>query len=91
MGEQSEFFEEIKDEINKIIDEICEKYGTDRAYYEFVLICCELSNNFEPMEKHTLINDHNAYCVFCGKRTYFYVAEEDMHMCAKCYGDYKKK
>ena len=79
-----EFLNEIRSEVDKVIDKVCKKYGTDRAFYSFVLSCNVYNENLEKLDEILLLDDTPVgFCVFCGKKTYF--CENDRYYCLECY------
>jgi len=82
----------LKKEFEKTIEKFAEKYNIDLAYLGIKIDVTTYDENFEKFEVDTLIDTNKeTYCTFCGKKTYFYDKDHDMHLCAKCWSDMNSK
>lgn len=80
--EEKKLFREISDKIDKLIDELFEKYGYDRAYYNFIFKVEILDNELQPVELVNILEDVKvSTCAFCGKETRFYDKDLDLFLC----------
>ena len=87
MIHDDEFLVEVKNEIEKMIDEIADKMGIDTSYYEFKLTCNTLTEDYEKLSSFVLYEMKNqSFCTFCGTETYYYDSKKQMHLCAGCCG-----
>jgi len=83
--DEQKFLDEVKEKVDELIDVLCDKYGYDRAYFNFVLSCDILDSNFQKVDEVVLIDDTDyGFCVFCHQKTYF--SDGENYYCAKCYG-----
>lgn len=83
--EEEQFLAEVRKKVDKTIDSLCDKYGFDRAFFNFLLSCEILDNNFRKINEVDLLKDERGgFCDFCGQKTYF--MEDDIYYCAECYG-----
>jgi len=88
--DEEKFLMEVCKEVDRVIDKLCDKHGFDRAYFNFLLRCEILDNNFRKIgEVDLLKDDRSGFCDFCGARTYF--VEDEIYYCAECYGKMKKE
>ena len=82
--DEYKFLSEVKQKVDEVIDKVCQKYGYDRAFFEFVLKCDILDRSFRKIDEVTLIDDTSyGFCVFCRQKTYFHDGED--YYCPKCY------
>jgi hypothetical protein len=85
--EETKFLQEIKEKVDHLIDKLCSKYNYDRAYFKFRLTCSLYNGSFSKIDEVELFNDDKPqYCEFCHKETYFYYEDQDIFLCAECYG-----
>jgi hypothetical protein len=83
--DEQKFLDEVREKVDELINELCDKYGFDRAYFNFVLRCDILDSNFQKVDEVVLIDDTDyGFCVFCHQKTYF--SDGENYYCAKCYG-----
>jgi|GEM_PF-3597818 len=88
--EEEKFLLEVKYKVDKLINDLCEKYCFDRAFFNFVLKCDVLDSSFRKIEEVVLLDDTEyGFCTFCRKKTYF--VEDDQFYCPECYSKLKKK
>jgi hypothetical protein len=84
---EADFLQKVKEEVDKLIDKLCDKYNYDRAYFRFKLTCSLLDESFRKIDEIDLFDDNKPhYCEFCGKETYFCYTDQDIYLCAECYG-----
>jgi len=89
--EEVNFLQRVKEEVDNLIDKLCNKYNYDRAYFRFKLVCSLFGEDFRKTDEVELFNDDKPrYCEFCGKETYFYYSDQDMFLCAECYAKLNK-
>ena len=86
MEEEKEFLESISKKVEKVIEKEAARYNYDLAYFGFKLTCSKKGEHFEKVEEKVLLDtSEKAYCAFCGKETYYYDSEKDMHLCPECF------
>ncbi|HRS26012.1 MAG TPA: hypothetical protein P5140_05665 [Methanofastidiosum sp.] len=84
--DERKFLLELGKQIGKFICKYFDKHGAERAYYEFVVVCHVLDNDFQKVREVVLFNDsESGYCIFCRGLTYYYDTQFSGYLCAECY------
>lgn len=90
--EEREFILNIANKIGKLLDKEFEKYGYDRAYFEFIIKVNILNENFRKIDEIVLLNEENSsggWCEFCREKSYYYDNEMQIFLCPKCLKEIK--
>jgi hypothetical protein len=62
--DEQKFLNEVKEEVDNLIDKLCGKHNYDRAYFNFVLRCDVLDGDFQKVDEVVLIDDTSyGFCV----------------------------
>lgn len=84
LTEYAELRIRLTDAVQTAVDHVFDSMSLDAAYWEYRFTFRRLSLSFDPLgDEETLIDSHDSYCGFCGKRTYAY--DTDLGpICANC-------
>jgi septum formation topological specificity factor MinE len=103
MNDDMEFLDFLRDRTTRMIEACFNRWGIDMAYYRVQLLVDELCGDMVTvMKKHTLYDNHQCHCSFCGKPTYCCVEGEggrggavdydkSIYACAECYGKARRE
>ena len=82
---EPQFLDAVRDAVQEAIDQVAEDYGEDLGFYEFKMDVAVLSADGNTvLSRRTLIDTHDGFCAYCGKRTYNYDHASLRHICAAC-------